>query len=143
MRLAKAKIRLRDGSKLTALLNTDIEINVIIRELMEDTNLAMRQRPKLKLISYKGHSWLFLGLCKDIEIAIRRLKISYPIFVIETRNYDLVLGQLFLNSVKFCQEYKPDRIFGTITQSYIHQIAFFRTLAPQDPANLKENQIFF
>ncbi len=40
---------------------------------------------------------------------------SHPIFVIENGDHDLVLGQLFLNSVKFNQEYNPNDILGTIT----------------------------
>lgn len=40
--------------------------------------------------------------------------------VIEFGDYDLILDQPFLNSMKFSQEYKPDRIFGTITYFYIY-----------------------
>ncbi len=111
----KAKIRLEDGSKVTALFDTDVEINVMTREVMKDAGLAMRRPPKLELVSNTGHIRLFLGLCEDVEIAIRGLKTRHPIFVVEHRDHDLVLGQPFLNSVKFGQEYKPDGIFGTIT----------------------------
>lgn len=67
---------------------------------------------------------------------------SRAIFVVEAGDHDLVLGQTFLNLVKFSQEDKPDGIFGTITHPYTHQSAVFRTLAPQDPANRKESRIF-
>ncbi len=102
----------------------------------------MRRRPKLELVSHTSHSRFFIGLCKDVEVAVEGLKTRHPIFVIEAGDHDLVLGQLFLNSVKFSQEYKPDGIFGTITHFFTHQLAVFRTLAPQDPANRRENQIF-
>ena len=138
----KAKVRLEDGSKVTALLDTGAEINVMTREVMEDAGLAMRRGPKLELVSHTGHSRPFLGLCEDVEIAIGGLKTRHPIFVVEQGDHDLVLGQPFLNSVKFSQEYKPDGIFGTITHPYTHQSAVFRTLAPQDPANRTEHQIF-
>lgn len=87
----KAKVRLEDGSKITALLDTGAEINVMTREVMEDAGLAMRQGPKLVLISHIGHSRPFLGLCGDVEVAIGDLKTRHPIFVVEARNYDLVL----------------------------------------------------
>ena len=138
----KAKVRLEDGSKVTALLDTGAEINVMTREVMEDAGLAMRRGPKLELVSHTGHSRPFLGLCEDVEVVIGGLKTRHPIFVVETGDHDLVLGQPFLNSVKFSQEYKPDGIFGTITHPYTHQSAVFRTLAPYDPANRTENQIF-
>ena len=41
MESPKAKVYLEDGSKVMALLDTSGEINVITRELMEDTNLAI------------------------------------------------------------------------------------------------------
>ena len=97
----KAKIRLKDGSKITAFLNTGVEINVMTRKVIEDTGLAMRRGPKLELVSYTSHSRSFFGLSADIEVAIGGLKTKHPIFVIEHGDYDLVLGQLFWNSVKF------------------------------------------
>ena len=138
----KARVRLEDGSKVTALLDTGAEINVMTREVMEDAGLAMRRGPKLELVSHTGHSRPFLGLCEDVEVAIGGLKTRHPIFVVEHGDHDLVLGQPFLNSVKFSQEYKPDGIFGTITHPQTQQSTVFRTLAPQDPANRTENQIF-
>ena len=138
----KAKIRLEDRTKVTALYDASAEINLMTKKLMENANLAIRRGPKLKLVSHISDSRPFLGLYEDVEVAIRGLKIRHPIFVLEAEDYNLVLGQPFLNSVKFSQEYKPDGIFGTITHPHTHQTTVFRTLAPQDPANRRENQIF-
>lgn len=131
----KAKVRLEDGTKVTALLDTSAEINVMTCEAMEDAGLAMQRGPKLELVSHISHSRLFLGLCENVEVVIGRLKTRHPIFVVEHRDYDLVLGQLFLNSVKFSQKYKPDRIFGTMTHPQTRQSAVFQTLSTQDSAN--------
>ena len=139
---SKSKVRLEDGSKVTVLLDTGVEINFMTRQVMEDEGFALRLGPKLELISHTGHSCPFLGLCKDVKVAIRGLRTKQPIFVVENRDHDLVLGQPFLNSVKFSQEYKPDGIFSTITHIYSQQSAIFRTLAPQDSANRTKNQIF-
>ena len=138
----KAKVRLEDGSKVTALLDTGAEINVMTREVMEDAGLAMRRGPKLELVSHTGHSRPFLGLCEDVEVAIGGLKTRHPIFVVEHGDHDLVLGQPFLNTVKFRQEYRPEGVFGTITHPQSLESAVFRTVSPQDPANRTENQIF-
>ena len=126
---------MEDGFKVIALLDTGTEINIMIRELMEEANLAMRKGPKLELVSYTGHSQLFLGLCENVEVVIGGLKIRHSIFGLEARDHDLVLSQPFLNSMKFSQKYKPDGIFGIITHLYMHQTAVFRTLASQDLAN--------
>lgn len=114
------KVRLEDGSKIMALLETGAEINVMTREVMEEVGLAMRRRPKLELVSHAGNSRPFLGLFEDVEVVIRGPKNRHPIFVVETGDHELVLGQNFLNSVKFSQEYKPGGIFGTITHPSTH-----------------------
>lgn len=79
----KAKVRLEDGFKVTAFLDTGAEINVMTGEVMEDIGLAMQCSLKLELVSHTGHSHLFFSFCKDVEIAIGGLKIRHPIFVIE------------------------------------------------------------
>lgn len=72
----------------------------MIKELIEDINLAIRQGLKLESVLYTSYSQFFLELCEDIEVAIGGLKSKYPIFVIEASDYNLLLGQLLLNSVK-------------------------------------------
>ena len=121
MRSVKAKVRLQDRSKVTTLLDTSIEMNVMIRELNENANLSRRQKLKLELISHITHSCSFIvDLYKDMEVAIEGLTIKNTIFVIKTGDYDLVLDQSFLNFVKFNQEYKLYRIFSIIIHSYIY-----------------------
>lgn len=77
------------------------EINVITRKVMKDTELAMRQKPKLELILHTKYSLPFLNLCEDIKVAISGLKTRHLIFVIKVENHDLVLEQPFLNAIKF------------------------------------------
>ena len=101
MGLQKAKVRLENSFKFTALLNTGAKINIITRKLMEEANLAMKKRLKLELVLYTSYSQPFLRPCKDIKVAIKELKTRHPIFVVKTGDHKLVLGQPFLNSVKF------------------------------------------
>ncbi len=97
----KAKVRLEDGSKIIALLDTGVEMNVRTREVIEDEGLAMQRGFKLELVSHTGHRCPFLGLCEDVEVAIGGLKTRHPIFVLEYRDHNLVLGQPCLNTIKF------------------------------------------
>lgn len=120
-----AKFRLKNGSKVTELLEKGIKINIITHKTMKDAGLAIWRGPKLELVFYIGYSRFFLGLWEDVEIVIERLKIRHPIFIIEHGDYELVLGQTFLNLVKFSEKYKPDGIFGTITHPYTQQLAVF------------------
>ena len=88
----KAKVRLKDGSKVTALLDTGAKINMMTRKVIKDANLAMRRGSKLELASHTGHSRSFLGLCEDVEVAIGGLKTRHLIFVVQAGDHDLVLG---------------------------------------------------
>lgn len=130
MRLPKAKVYLKDWSKVTTLFDIGAEINVMTRKLIKDTNLAMRRRLKLELVLHISHNHPFLGFCEDVKVVIKKLKTKHLIFVIETGDHDFVLGQLFLNSMKFNQKYKPDKIYSTITHPHTYQTAVFYTLAP-------------
>lgn len=100
MRLPKIKVCLKNDFKITIFLNIDIKINMIIRNLIKDANLAMRQESKLDLVLFTSYNYL-LGFCKNVKIAIKRIKIRYPIFVVKFKDYDFILGQNFLNFIKF------------------------------------------
>lgn len=79
----KAKICLKNGLKIIALLNTVAEIHIMIRKLIKDANLAMRQGLKLEFISYTNDSPSFFGFFKDIKITIKKFKIRHQIFMVE------------------------------------------------------------
>lgn len=142
MRSLKAKIRQKDDLKITAFFITSAKINVMTKGVMENAELAIKEGPKLELVLHTGHNRPFLGLCKDIKVAISGLKIRHPIFMIETRDYNLVLEQLFLNAIKFSQNCKQDGVFSSIIRSQTQKSAIFYTLSPQDPANCTESHIF-
>lgn len=131
----KAKVRLEHILKDNTLLNTGAEINVMTRKIIEDISLAIQRDLKLELVYHISHSRFFLSFCEDIKVSMGGLKTRHSIFILETGDHDLVLGQPFLKSVKFSQKYKPDGIYGTITHFYIQCLAIFRTLAPQNLAN--------
>lgn len=100
------------------------------RKLIDDINLTMRRGLKLELVSYTEHSCFLLGFYENIDVVIGGFKIRYSIFVFEVGDHNLVLGKVFLNSLKFSQKYKPEEIFDIITHLHMHQTAVFRILAP-------------
>lgn len=99
----------------------------------------MKKGLKLELISYTSHSQLFLGFSEDIKVVIRGLKTRNAIFTIKAEDHNLVLGQCFLNSVKFNSKNKLNGIFNTITHLHIPQMAILHSLISQDLANQSEN----
>lgn len=55
----KAKIRLENSLKIIILLDTGVKINVIIRKVIKDIDLAMQHSLKIELISYISYSRFF------------------------------------------------------------------------------------
>lgn len=91
---------------------------MIIKKLIENANLAIKQSLKLELVFYTSLIRYFFALCVDVEIAIKELKIKHLIFVAEISDHNFILGHLFLKNVKFSQKHKLDKIFNTITHLY-------------------------
>ena len=87
----KAKVCLKDISKVMVHFDTGIEINIMTKELIKDANLAMRRGPKLESVLYTGYSRPFFNLYKDMEIPIGGLKTRHPIFMIEVGDYNLII----------------------------------------------------
>lgn len=81
----------KNDLKVLVLLDTEAKINIMIKKVMQNTRLTMKQGFHLKLVSYTGYSQPFLCLYKDVEIVVGNLKIKYLIFIIEYRDYNLVL----------------------------------------------------
>lgn len=52
----KVKVRLEDSLKIMVLLDTNTEIHMMIKEVLEDAGLAMKLRPKLELVLHMGYS---------------------------------------------------------------------------------------
>lgn len=96
----KAKIRLENSFKIIAFLDTSAEINIITRKIIEGAGLAIQYGLKLELVSHINYNYFFPSSYKDVEVVIRGFKTKHLIFIIKYRDHDLVLGQLFLNSVK-------------------------------------------
>lgn len=51
---------------------------------------------------------------------IKGLKIRYPIFIMEIKDFNIILKYFFLNLIKFSWKYLLDKIFYIIIYLYIY-----------------------
>ena len=79
---SKIRILMKDSVKITALLNSKAEINVMIQRFMRTTNLFMRIESRLRLISHTKHEMNFVEICRDVIIDIKEFVTYHHIFVI-------------------------------------------------------------
>lgn len=55
----------------------------MIREVVKDTDLAIRFGAKLDLVSHTNYTPHFFSFCEDVEVVIKTIKTMYSIFVVE------------------------------------------------------------
>lgn len=123
------------GTKLSALLDCGAEVNVMTRKVMTAAGLAMRKGPRLELVTHTGHHRPFVGVCENVAINVGGLIIRTLVFIVETADHPLVLGQPFLYKGKFSQQYLPDGVYGHLTDSTETHTVVFPTLGPNHRAN--------
>lgn len=92
MGLFKAKICLKKRFKVMIILDTNAKIKILSKKLMEYSNLTIRQRSNLKMISNISYRRRFLSLYENSKIAIKKLILRYPNFMLEIKGYNLVLS---------------------------------------------------
>lgn len=65
------------------------------KKIIKDAGLIIWHNSKLELVFHTSHSHFFFNLWKDIEVAIRRLMIRHPVFVVELGDHNLILINFF------------------------------------------------
>ena len=91
---------MKNETRYTALIDTDVEINVMIEKIMIKKNLIMRSRSHMNFVSHINHTKIFLKICENVKININEFRSRYHIFVINETNHVLVLDQSFMKKNK-------------------------------------------
>lgn len=66
MGCSTAQVSLDQNYKLSALLDSRSQVNIMDRQIMLNTRLAMRRGPQIRLISHNGSSAIFLEICENV-----------------------------------------------------------------------------
>lgn len=111
------------------------------REVEDDADSVIWRVPKLKVISHTSYNQPFLKLYEDVEVVIREFETHHSIFVVKRRNHYLVLGETFLNMVKFGQDCQPDGVFNIIIHSQTSKSIVFQIISLNNLSNRTESEI--
>ena len=96
----KMFIRMNFEKKYIALLNTKAEINVIIEKMMINENFFMKSRFHFNLMNHTKHFKIFLKICENVTINIKKFIINHHIFVISEADHMLIFNQFFMKKIK-------------------------------------------
>ena len=87
-------------TKYIALLNIEIEINVMTKKMMMKKNLIMKSRFHINFVLHIEHNKIFFEMCENVEINIEDFKIKHHIFVMNETNHILILSQSFMQKTR-------------------------------------------
>ena len=93
--MPQAKVWL-NGEFCKTLINTEAEINVMIKKIQERLNLPIQLDSTLRLISHSEHKQNFIGIYEDINITIGDITTQQHIFIVDSANHILIFGIPFM-----------------------------------------------
>ena len=124
--------------KLSALLDCGAEVNITTCKIIVTASLIMRKGPRLELVTHTDHHCPFVKVCENMAINMGGLVIQTLVFIVETANHFLVLGQLFLYKNKFSQQYLAKNMYGYLIDYTDNNTVVFLMLGTNDWANWKK-----
>ena len=88
---SKMSIRMKSETRYTALIDTDVEINVMTEDMMLKEELVMRSRFHMNLVSHINHTKNFLKVCDNVKMSINEFRNRHHIFMMNEADHVLVL----------------------------------------------------
>ena len=89
-----------DNVKIKTLFNSDVEINCMLKKLINATQFFIHQKINIIIINFIDERAHFFDVCKSIFVSIKNIIISTSIFVIKRSNHDLFLDRLFQRIIR-------------------------------------------
>jgi hypothetical protein len=100
----KAKVTIDDRVTVNALLDNGSEVNMMPRRVFEQLNLPIDTEIRWQINAYNSDTNLEdcgpIGVCHDVLISIGGVETKQHIFVVETSNWDLLLGRPWERAVR-------------------------------------------
>ena len=84
-----------DDVKIKTLFNNDVEINCMLKRLIDATQLFIRQEINIVMMNFIDECVRFFDVCESIFVNIENIIISIFIFVIERLNHDFLFDRFF------------------------------------------------
>ena len=72
---SKLKVKINEGEPVITILNSGAEINIITYKAANKFSLAIKQQSKVLIVVYNENALTFSKICKNIEIAVGKIRI--------------------------------------------------------------------
>ena len=91
----KLRIKINRRKPAITILDSKVKINVITRKTANRFGLTIKQQSKVLMIVYDKNALAFFKICKNMEIAMGKMKVLQYLYVFKGGTYNLLLSQLF------------------------------------------------
>jgi hypothetical protein len=127
----RAVIKIEEKVKMTALLNTKADINVIITEVADTANLFILEIIPIKAKTFTGYNAQLIGIYREIDIQIGAIYNNINIFIIQKGAHSLLLEMPYWIQAGITFDYSDDAVHATIISDNAKLRARFKTLTPK------------
>jgi hypothetical protein len=116
--LFRVTVTLDDSVKFRGLINLGAEINCIDKATYEQlTGVVITPSPNMEMVSHSNYRVLFMGVCKNVRLAVKLIEYEVCLFVIDVKtSHFLMLGTpfIFQSNLSLGTEEDTGRQFGTV-----------------------------
>jgi hypothetical protein len=128
----RAVIKIKEKVKVTALLNTEANVNIIIVKVADAANLPILEIIPIEVKTFTGYNAQLIRICREVNIQIGAVYNSINIFVVQKGAYSLLLGMSYWIQAGITFDYSDDAVHATIISDNAKLKARFKTLTPKD-----------
>ena len=91
---SKLLVKIRN-ELFNTLYDTDAEINIIIKTIINAVKLSIQSDSTINLMMYDSNNCLFVEMCSNIEVNCREVKYYTSVFIVKKAVYDLLLNKSY------------------------------------------------
>ena len=90
----KLRVKLNVSKEIIVIINTNIEINVISKDLAALANLLVNPEARMSIIAVTGDKRALISVYKNVEVSVSRTLVLIYLFVVSGIKSQLILGIL-------------------------------------------------
>ena len=119
----QAIIELNKGRKVRALINSEVKVNIVSKEVAIKLGLAITEKHRMHIVDVNENISKTRGLCKNVKVSIERVSTTQYFLVMANPSKPLILGMPFTQATKLRSESKENREVQYIMTDPVSQVS--------------------
>ena len=119
----QAIVKLNKGRKVRALINSEVEINIISKEVTIKLGLAITEKHRIYIVDVNENISKTRKLCKNVKVSIKRVSTTQCFLVIANPSKPLILGMPFTQATKLRSKSKKNKEVQCVITDPVNQVS--------------------